>query len=178
MVTWRRSPFYTLYDRARALESREKQYSSRSDRNPSGDQQKPVRKEQKSGFKGRSGEGNLKNQSQGSQQSSLSQGGYNREVRKCYKCQEVGHIARNCPHSVEAPGRRLNASMTSSTNTVGSIQPVVPDEVTYEQLEQILMRCVVSHMQVLVTTLLSVHTDYAGTLQLKEFNFSYLFLRQ
>ena len=123
---------------ARALESREKQCSSSLDRNPSGDQQKPVRKEQKSGTKGRSSEGNLKDQSQGSQQSSPSLWRSNREVRKCYKCQEVGHIARNCPHSVEAPGRRLNASMTSSTNTVGSIQPVVPDEVTDEQLEQIL----------------------------------------
>ena len=38
--------------------------------------------------------------------------------------------------------------------------------------------CVVSHMQVLATALLSVHNDYAGPLQLKEFNFSYLFLRQ
>ena len=42
--------------------------------------------------------------------------------------------------------------------------------------------CVVSHMQVLATTLLSVHyllnTHLAGPLQLKEFNFSYLFLRQ
>ena len=37
-------------------------------------------------------------------------------------------------------------------------------------------------MQVLATTLLSVHnllnTHFAGPLQLKEFNFSYLFLRQ
>ena len=36
--------------------------------------------------------------------------------------------------------------------------------------------CVVSHMQVLATTLLSVHnllnTHFAGPLQLKEFNFS------
>ena len=39
---------------------------------------------------------------------------------------------------MEAPGRRINASVTSSTNTVGSIQLVVPDEVTDEQLEQIL----------------------------------------
>ena len=42
--------------------------------------------------------------------------------------------------------------------------------------------CVVSHIQVLATTLLSVHdllnTHFAGPLQLKEFNFSYLFLRQ
>ena len=42
--------------------------------------------------------------------------------------------------------------------------------------------CVVSHMEVLATTLLSVHnllnTHFAGPLQLKEFNFSYLFLRQ
>ena len=41
--------------------------------------------------------------------------------------------------------------------------------------------CVVSHMEVLATILLSVHninTDYAGPLQLKEFNISYLFLRQ
>ena len=42
--------------------------------------------------------------------------------------------------------------------------------------------CVVSHMQVLATTLLSVHnllnTHFAGPLQLKEFNFNYLFLRQ
>lgn len=30
--------------------------------------------------------------------------------------------------------------MTSSTNTVGSIQPVVSDEVTDEQLEQILTK--------------------------------------
>ena len=41
--------------------------------------------------------------------------------------------------------------------------------------------CVVSHMQVLATTLLSVHnyyytTHFAGLLQLKEFYFSYLFL--
>ena len=40
----------------------------------------------------------------------------------------------------------------------------------------------VSHMQVLATTLLSVHnllnTHFAGPLQLQEFNFSYLFLRQ
>ena len=45
-----------------------------------------------------------------------------------------------------------------------------------------LHRCVVSHMQVLATTLLSVHnllnTHFAGPLQLKEFNFRYLFLRQ
>ena len=41
--------------------------------------------------------------------------------------------------------------------------------------------CVVSHMQVLATTLLSVHNllnTLAGPLQLKEFNFSNLFLRQ
>ena len=42
--------------------------------------------------------------------------------------------------------------------------------------------CVVSHMQVLATTLLSVHnvlnTHFAGPIQLKELNFSYLFLRQ
>ena len=41
--------------------------------------------------------------------------------------------------------------------------------------------CVVSHMPVLATTLLSVHninTHFAGPLQLKEFNFSNLFLRQ
>ena len=41
--------------------------------------------------------------------------------------------------------------------------------------------CVVSHMQVLATTLLSVHNiknPFAGPLQLKEFNFSYLVLRQ
>ena len=42
--------------------------------------------------------------------------------------------------------------------------------------------CVFSHMQVLATTPLSVHnllnTHFAGPLQLKEFNFSYLFLRQ
>ena len=42
--------------------------------------------------------------------------------------------------------------------------------------------CVVNHMQVLATTLLSVHnllnTHLTGPLQLKEFNFSYLFLRQ
>ena len=37
--------------------------------------------------------------------------------------------------------------MTSSTNTVGSIQPVVPDEVTDEQLEQILMRRRLTHEQ-------------------------------
>ena len=42
--------------------------------------------------------------------------------------------------------------------------------------------CVVGHMQVLATTLLSVHNllnnHFAGPLQLKEFNVSYLFLRQ
>ena len=42
--------------------------------------------------------------------------------------------------------------------------------------------CVVSHMQVLATTLLSVHNllnaHFAGPLQLKEFNFSYSFLTQ
>ena len=42
--------------------------------------------------------------------------------------------------------------------------------------------CVVSHMQVLATTILSVNnllnTHFAGPLQLKEFIFSYLFLRQ
>ena len=113
------------------------------DRTPSGDhQQKPVKKEQKSGTKGRSGEGNLKNQSQESQQSSPSPCIFNREVR-----QEVCHIFQNCPHSVEEPGRQLNASVTSSTNTVGSIQPVVPDEVTDEQPEQILMRRRLTHEQ-------------------------------
>ena len=34
--------------------------------------------------------------------------------------------------------------------------------------------CVVSHMEVCII----LNTDYAGPLQLKEFNFSYLFLRQ
>ena len=93
--------FYTLYDRARALESQEKQNSSNLDRIPHGDrQQMPVRKEQKSGTKGHSGEGNLKNQSQGSQQSSPSPWRFNREVRKCNKCQE-GHIVRYCPHSMK-----------------------------------------------------------------------------
>ena len=42
--------------------------------------------------------------------------------------------------------------------------------------------CVVSHKQVLATTLLCAHnllnTHFAGPLQLKEFNFSNLFLRQ
>ena len=41
---------------------------------------------------------------------------------------------------------------------------------------------VISHMQVLATTLLSVHdllnTHFAGPLQLKGFNFSYFFLWQ
>ena len=108
--------FYTLYDRARALEYREKQYSSILDRTPSGDhQQKPVKKEQKSSTKGSSGEGgNLK-----SHKKVIRHRGDN--VKK------VGHIARNCLHSVEAPGRRLNASVTTSTNTVGRIQPVLPD---------------------------------------------------
>ena len=36
--------FYSLYDRARALESREKQYSAGSDKIPAGDQRKLVRK--------------------------------------------------------------------------------------------------------------------------------------
>ena len=91
--------FYTLYDRARALESREKQYSSNLDRTPSGDhQQKPVRREKKSGTKGRSGEGNLKNQSQ---QSSQSLWRFNREVRRCYKCQEAGHKPNLWKHLVD-----------------------------------------------------------------------------
>ena len=106
--------FYTLYDRARALSIER----SRSilDRTPSGDyQQKPVRKEQKSSTKGSSGEGgNLK-----SHKKVIRHRGDN--VKK------VGHIARNCLHSVESPGRRLNASVTTSTNTVGRIQPVLPD---------------------------------------------------
>ena len=52
----------------------------------------------------------------------------------CWGCREAGHIKCNCPKKTEAPGR----SQVAGTRTVEATPNVKADDLTEEQLEQML----------------------------------------
>jgi len=139
--------FYDLYDRARALESREKQYSAGMQRAYGGEQLPKVARSyiQKSGQKNQQFGGNEQENGNVSakpnSQSGKSSSSNSVSTRQCYRCKAMGHIMRNCPQTAEAPGH--HGSTTSAVESVQPVTspvepPVISDSVTVEQLEEVL----------------------------------------
>jgi len=138
--------FYDLYDRARALESREKQYSAGMQRAYGGEQLPKVAHSyiQKGGQKNQQFGGNEQENGSASakpnSQSGKSSSSNSVSTHQC-QCKATGHIMQNCPQTAEASGRH-----GSTTSVVKSVQPVTPpveppvisDSVTVEQLEEVL----------------------------------------
>lgn len=140
--------FNELYDRARMLERHEKQYAASAAAR--GDTRSTGKKDDHSQQKQPGASRNSKPQTakgQNEPKPAIEQPSKPFSTQKrafhgiCHRCQQYGHLARNCPgplsgkNAQEARGRSA-AGTTSRTSTVES--NLKPDELTEEQLEDLL----------------------------------------
>ena len=134
--------FYALYDRARMLETHEKQYSSGSRLDgPAGNRttRGPGRNQASTG-------GVPKQRGSGAQVSGDPAAGdvssdttepNQRSAWRCFRCQSTKHLARNCPQKREARGHGQRQPSTGNQSAAAA-QVVNPAELSDEQLDQLL----------------------------------------
>ena len=154
--------FKELYDRARMLEQREKQYAvSAATRDASGDGPKRSEKftRQRSGHSG-GGQKRPPKPSSGSagqsQGTSSASPPWTLPTRVCYTCQP-GHFSRECPQRAkhpEASGRTQGATPSSRTATLepksASVESASSSELSTPQLQKLLAQRLVDEEQTLM----------------------------
>ena len=141
LVKWQRKleapkpgeTFHELYNRARMMEQYEKQYAASAAAHSD-------QSSKKNDHTHKTATSTVKDESAGQEQPKNTGPGAGKKVQRgvfCWGCREPGHIKRNCPKKAEAPGR----SNVSSTRTVEASPDVKADDLTEEQLEQMLANC-------------------------------------
>jgi hypothetical protein len=161
--------FKELYDRARMLEQREKQYAeSAAGRKEGGN--KKYHKQNKPG-PGKDPEVPEKPLS-GTE-------GTFRQNRVCFKCQKTGHMSWECPqktHRPEASARTPGATGSSRTAVLGLRSPttakvipgtVLPDDLSTQQLEELLAQRKLEEEQHLMTGSTNTVTIGEGSTETK-----------
>ena len=138
LVKWQRKleapkpgeTFHELYNRARMMEQYERQYAASAATHSDQSSSKNDRPR-------KTATSLAKDESVAKEQPKSTGPAAGKKVQRdvfCWGCREAGHIKRNCPKKAEAPGH----SKVASTGAVDASPSVKVDDLTEEQLEQML----------------------------------------